>query len=134
MFTDESGSLASAKIDYNYKRAVTWSTASTPTALWTFGVAPYLGGIMTVSVSGTHTNTGGFVCVQKIAYTVDGSGAVTIVTLESITQGSAGPQVTFQAGTNQIVARLATSDSQSIAHGVASLNVDGKLTQLKVGA
>lgn len=133
-FTDGTGGLAGAQVDYRYKRAINWAVSGTPTALWTLGVPNYGGGIITVHVTGTHTGVGGFVVRRRVAYTIDGGGVVTLADMETVRHGSTQVNLAVTVAANQIVIALSTDNGTTTPHAVAALDCDGKLTQLKVGA
>lgn len=134
LVNDQTFGLNSPVIDYSYQRPIDWTVTSTPTALWTFGVTNFTGGIIDVAVTGLHSGVGGFVASQKVAWLVDGSGVVTLTTLESVVHGSTSVGLTYTTTANTIVAKLATSAGTDIQGGKAQLNVLGHLTTLKVGA
>jgi hypothetical protein len=134
LVTDNTSALNSPAIDYSYQRPINWTVTSTPTALWTFGVANFTGGIIDVAVTGVHNGVSGFVASQKVAWLVDGSGVVTLTTLETVQHGSTTVGLTYTTSANTIVAKLAISSGTDIQAGKAQLEVAGHLTTLKVGA
>lgn len=138
-FTVIDGSLGGAGkdcpwVDKNYKRAVTWTVTSTPVTLWTLGTAPNMAGIVSVAVAGIVNGIGGAVLRQEWAYTVNGSGVVTMGTPVTTTAGSTRPLLTASVSTNTIALQLATSPSTDMVYTTAEMNVIGAVAYIKVGA
>lgn len=126
--------LHTAQVDYKYNRAVDWTVTTTQTTMWTLSVANFFAGEVTVTITGLLNNVGAFVAKKRVLYSVDGSGDVTLTTLETTSHGTSNVVITLTTGTNTIAVKLSSSDNNSVAGGVADIDVRGYLSQFKVGA